>query len=144
MRLCRRRGGNESTTKGCLMHQRSCRSQSLRAYITTFLPRVERQNCRTRWKMHGGSLQASRRQFALGEARTHCAMCDNSSRKLKKLGLFPPRKRTSTKAILGSFRVFECGGNNSRNKFDRSVGLQYRFSNVASPSPSAPNGTSFH
>src|SRR6266550_3326683 len=116
MRLCRRRGGSESTTKGCLMHQRSCKSQSLRTYMTTFLPGLERQNCRTRWKMHGGSLQASRRQFALGEAKTHCIMCDSSSRKLKKLDLFPARKLTSTKAIIGSFRLFERGGKTTPTK----------------------------
>src|SRR6267378_3048704 len=107
MRLCRRRGGSESTTKGCLMHQRSCRSQSLQTYMTTFLPGLERQNCRTRWKMHGGSLRASRRHFALDEVRTHCAMCDNSSQKLKKLGPFPVRKRPSKKGAQG-FRLFEC------------------------------------
>src|SRR6266446_2497298 len=144
MRLCRRRGGSESTTKGCLMHQRSCRSQNLQTYMTTFLPGLERQNCRTRWKMHGGSLQASRRQFALDEVRTHCVMCDSSSRKLKKSGLLPPRKRTSKKAVLGSFRVFGSGGKSNAGKVDRSVGLQFRFSNVASPSPSAPNETSIH
>src|SRR6266404_6363035 len=116
MRLCRRRGGSESTTKGCLMHQRSCRSQNLQTYMTTFLPGLERQNCRTRWKMHDGSLRASRRQFALGEARTHCVMCDSSSRKLRKLDLFPARKPTSKKAALGGFRIFGCGGKTTPTK----------------------------
>src|ERR1700730_11717634 len=109
MRLCRRRGGSERTKKGCLMHQKSCKSPNLRRYMTPCLPGLEHQNCRTRWKMDGGSLQASRRQFALGEVRTHCVMCDSSSRKLKKSGLFPARKRTSKKAALGSFNLAALG-----------------------------------
>src|ERR1700730_6022921 len=142
MRLCPRRGGSESTTKGCSMHQRSCKSQSLRTYMTTFLPGLERQNCRTRWKMHGGSVQVSRKQFALDEARTHCVMCDSSSQKLKKSGRFPAQKRRPSKKRLLGFRVFECEESQA-DKFDRSVGLQIRFSNVASSSPSAPMKLAF-
>src|SRR3981081_939525 len=109
MRLFRRRGESERTTKGCLMHQRSCRLQSLQTYRTTFPLGLEPQNYRIRGKRHGASPQDSRKQFALDEARTHCVMCGSSSPKLKKLGPFPAWKRPSKRAVLG-FRIFDAQG----------------------------------
>src|SRR5258707_13647307 len=88
MRLCRREGGSVRTMKGYLMHQRSCRSQSLQTCMTTFLPGLERRNCRTRWKMRGESALVLTEQFALGGERNHCAMCDFSLQKARRVG--PP------------------------------------------------------
>src|SRR5258707_15839223 len=95
MRLCRREGESGSTMKGYLMHQRSCRSQSLLTFMTTFLPGLERRNCRTHWRMRGESALVLREQFALGGERKHYGMCEVSCQKLKKLGLFPERLKTA-------------------------------------------------
>src|SRR5258708_40314024 len=89
MRLCRREGGSVRTMKGYLMHQRSCRSQSLQTCMTTFLPGLERRNCRTRWKMRGESALVLSEQFALGGGRTDCGMCDFSMQKSRRLGRPP-------------------------------------------------------
>src|SRR5260370_20653252 len=141
MRLCRREGGSGSTMKGCLMHQRSCRSQSLPTCLTTFLPGLERRNCRTHWRMRGESPLVLREQFALGGERTHYVMCGIALQKLKRLGWSPARLK---KAALCSSRGIQ-GHWKSRlaKKIDRSVGLQSGHFNVASHSSSVPMKLAF-
>src|SRR5258708_25136793 len=100
MRLCRREGGSVRTMKGYLMHQRSCRSQSLQTCMTTFLPGLERRNCRTRWKMRGESALVLSEQFALGGERTHCVMCRFSLEKPRRVG--PPPGKVERGALYSS------------------------------------------
>src|SRR5438105_901766 len=88
--------------------------------------------------MRGESLQASRKQFALGEARMHCVMCDCLSEKWRNWGRAPAGKPTSTGAALGRFRVSDDAMKRVVEKFDRSVGLQFRLFTVPSRSPSVP------
>src|SRR5260370_70678 len=105
--------------KGYLMHQRSCRSQSLLTFMTTFLPGLERRNCRTHWRMRGESALVLREQFALGGERTHYVMCEISSQKLKRLGWSPARVTT---AALCRSRVIHrhwASRLGSRNEFYR-------------------------
>src|ERR1700745_149662 len=136
MRLCRREGGSVSTMKGYLMHRRSCRSQSLQTFMITFLPGLERQNCRTRWKMRGESARVLSEPFALDGERTHCVMCDFSLQKSRRLSRPPAKlKRGELCSSKGFHGYWES---KLSKKIDRSVGLQIRRSNVASPSSSVP------
>src|SRR6266403_3599277 len=108
MRLCRREGGSVSPMKGYLMHQRSCRSQSLQTCMITFLPGLERRNCRTRWKMRGESALVLSEQFALAGERTHCVMCDFSLQKSRRLGRPPAKlKRWALRSSKGFHGYWE-------------------------------------
>src|SRR5260370_20106264 len=108
MRLWRREGGSVRTMKGYLMHQRSCRSQSLQTCMTTFLPGLERRNCRTRWKMRGESALVLSEQFALGGGKTHCVMCDFSLPKPKKFGRPPAQfQQWALYSSIGFYRYLE-------------------------------------